>query len=43
MNSEYADLNALAVRLYGRQIGIITRLAGERQLFAFEQDRQTKR
>jgi len=38
MNSEYANLNALAVRLYGRQIGIITRLAGERQLFAFEQD-----
>jgi serine/threonine-protein kinase HipA len=38
MNSEYANLNALAVRLYGRQIGIITKLAGERQLFAFEQD-----
>jgi serine/threonine-protein kinase HipA len=38
MNSEYAKLNALAVRLYGRQIGIITKLAGERQLFAFEQD-----
>jgi serine/threonine-protein kinase HipA len=38
MNSEYANLNALAVRLYGRQIGILTKLAGERQLFAFEQD-----
>ncbi|HET6929257.1 MAG TPA: HipA domain-containing protein [Candidatus Acidoferrum sp.] len=38
MNSENANLNALAVRLYGRQIGIITRLAGERQLFAFERD-----
>jgi serine/threonine-protein kinase HipA len=38
MNSEHGNLNALAVRLYGRQIGIITRLAGERQLFAFEQD-----
>jgi serine/threonine-protein kinase HipA len=38
MNSEYANLNALAVRLYGRQIGIITKLAGERHLFAFEQD-----
>ena len=38
MNSEYANLNALVVRLYGRQIGIITRLAGDRQLFAFEQD-----
>jgi serine/threonine-protein kinase HipA len=31
-------LNALSVRLYGKQIGVITRLAGDRQLFAFEQD-----
>src|SRR5580704_9482980 len=38
MKSEYGNVNALAVRLYGRQIGIITKLAGERQLFAFEQD-----
>ncbi len=38
MNSDYANLNALAVRLFGRRIGIITRLAGERTLFAFEQD-----
>jgi serine/threonine-protein kinase HipA len=38
MKSEYANINALAVRLYGRQIGIISKLAGERQLFAFEQD-----
>ncbi|SRR6266566_1580482 len=38
MKSEYANVNALAVRLYDRQIGIITKLAGERQLFAFEQD-----
>src|SRR3984893_10600812 len=38
MKSEYANVNALAVRLYGRQIGIITKLAGERQLFSFEQD-----
>jgi serine/threonine-protein kinase HipA len=30
--------NALAVRLHGRQIGILNRLAGDRQLFAFEQD-----
>jgi serine/threonine-protein kinase HipA len=37
MNSECASLTALAVRLYGRQIGIITKLAGERHLFAFEQ------
>jgi len=26
------------VRLYGKHIGVITRLAGDRQLFAFEQD-----
>jgi serine/threonine-protein kinase HipA len=38
MSSEYANINALAVRLYDRQIGILTKLAGERQLFAFEQD-----
>jgi|HubBroStandDraft_6_1064221.scaffolds.fasta_scaffold283189_3 HipA-like protein len=38
MKSEHANLSALAVRLYGRQIGIITKLAGERQLFSFEQD-----
>ena len=38
MKSEYAHVKALAVRLYGRQIGIITKLAGERQFFAFEQD-----
>ena len=38
MRSEYANINALAVRLYDRQIGILTKLAGERQLFAFEQD-----
>lgn len=38
MKSDYANLKALAVRLYGRQIGIINKLAGERQLFAFEQD-----
>jgi serine/threonine-protein kinase HipA len=31
-------LNALAVRLHGRQIGVINRLAGDRQIFAFEQD-----
>jgi serine/threonine-protein kinase HipA len=31
-------LSALAVHLHGRQIGVITRLVGERSLFAFEQD-----
>ena len=30
-------LNALAVQLHGRQIGIINKLAGDRHLFAFEQ------
>jgi len=30
-------LNALAVQLHGRQIGIINRLAGDRHLFSFEQ------
>jgi len=38
MKSEYANTNALAVRLYDKQIGILTKFAGERQLFAFEQD-----
>ena len=38
MKSEYGNVKALAVRLYDRRIGIITRLVGERQLFAFEQD-----
>jgi serine/threonine-protein kinase HipA len=38
MKFDVKKLNALSVRLYGRQIGVITRLAGERQLFAFEQD-----
>src|SRR5260370_10619043 len=31
-------LNTPAVHLHGRRIGVITRLAGDRQLFAFEQD-----
>ena len=30
--------SALAVRLHGRRIGVITRLAGERNLFAFDED-----
>jgi len=30
-------LNALAVQLHGRQIGIINRIAGDRHLFSFEQ------
>ena len=38
MKFDAKKLNALSVRLDGKQIGVITRLAGERQLFAFEQD-----
>jgi serine/threonine-protein kinase HipA len=38
MRFDTKKLNALAVRLHGRQIGIINRLAGERQIFAFEQE-----
>jgi serine/threonine-protein kinase HipA len=38
MKFDPKKLNALSVQLHGRQIGIITRLAGDRQLFAFEQD-----
>ena len=38
MNFDPKKLNALTVKLYGRDIGIIGRLAGDRHLFAFEQD-----
>jgi serine/threonine-protein kinase HipA len=38
MKFDPKKLNALAVRLHGRQIGVINRLNGERQIFAFEQD-----
>ena len=38
MRFDSKKLNALSVRLYGKHIGVITRLAGDRQLFAFEQD-----
>jgi serine/threonine-protein kinase HipA len=38
MKFDPKKLNALSVRLHGRQIGVITRLAGDRQLFAFEQN-----
>jgi serine/threonine-protein kinase HipA len=37
MKFDPKKLNALAVRLHGRQIGVINRLAGDRQIFAFEQ------
>jgi serine/threonine-protein kinase HipA len=38
MKFDPAKLNALAVNLGGWQIGVINRLAGDRQIFAFEQD-----
>jgi serine/threonine-protein kinase HipA len=38
MKFDRKKLNALSVELYGRRIGIINRLAGDRHLFAFEQD-----
>jgi serine/threonine-protein kinase HipA len=38
MKFDLAQLNALAVNLGGRQIGVINRLAGDRQIFSFEQD-----
>jgi serine/threonine-protein kinase HipA len=37
MKFDPKKLNALAVRLHGQQIGVINRLAGDRQIFAFEQ------
>src|ERR1019366_4926443 len=38
MNPELERGNALAVDLHGRRVGIISRLGGDRHLFAFEQD-----
>lgn len=38
MKFDPKKLNALSVQLHGKHIGVITRLAGDRQLFAFEQD-----
>ena len=38
MKFDPKKLNALSVRLHEKRIGVITRLAGDRQLFAFEQD-----
>jgi len=38
MNFDAKNLNALVVRLHDRQISILNRLSGERQVFAFEQD-----
>jgi len=38
MKFDPKKLNALSVRLHGKQIGVINHLAGDRQIFAFEQD-----
>ena len=38
MKFDAKSLKALSVRLHKRHIGVITRLAGDRQLFAFEQE-----
>jgi len=38
MTPELQKVNALAVYLHGHRIGIINRLAGDRHIFAFEQD-----
>ena len=38
MNFDPKKLNTLTVRMHGRPIGVINRLAGDRHLFAFEQD-----
>ncbi len=38
MNFDPKTLNALAVNLYGRRIGVNNRIAGDRHLFSFEQD-----
>jgi serine/threonine-protein kinase HipA len=38
MNFDPKTLNALAVNLYGRRIGVINRIGSDRHLFSFEQD-----
>ena len=38
MNFDPRKLNALAVHLHGKRIGVINRMAADRHLFAFEQD-----
>ena len=38
MKFDPKKIKALSVRLHGKQIGVINRLAGDRQFFAFEQD-----
>lgn len=38
MNFDPKTLNAIAVKLHGRRIGVINRIGGDRHLFSFEQD-----
>ncbi|HXA76829.1 MAG TPA: HipA domain-containing protein [Candidatus Acidoferrales bacterium] len=38
MSFDPKKLNALSVELYGRRIGVINRLGGDRHLFAFDQE-----
>jgi len=38
MNFDPKSVNALAVNLHGRRIGVINRMGGDRHLFSFEQD-----
>lgn len=38
MNFDPKTLSSLAVNLYGRRIGVINRISGDRHLFSFEQD-----
>ncbi len=38
MSFDPKTLNALAVNLHGRRIGVINRIGGDRHLFSFEQD-----
>jgi serine/threonine-protein kinase HipA len=38
VSTDLKKLTVLAVKLHGRRIGVIQRLAGDKQLFAFEQD-----
>jgi serine/threonine-protein kinase HipA len=38
VSTDIKKLTVLAVKLHGRRIGVIQRLAGDKQLFAFEQD-----
>ena len=38
MNPDLTRTTALAVHLHGRRIGVINRLAGDNQIFAFDED-----